>query len=510
MLSVESSTVLSESENGRSSSQPLKKVGKFVLATTLFALALGALLVQYFSHVLPMELLFNSDNLYLHALIVNLFEEGGRLSHWILCPNAYYFPGLLISFIDYLFSHSIYGAFAIHIVLQSCLLFVSLFFLFRAFNLKNSLALATLCVTFLLYLAVAVPQSALNGNNAWNAVIQDGEHFGTFLGVLWVLTLLQVRPFRGPIYGGVGILCFLLALSDPLFLGWFTFPYIAASVILGEALYMPACVLVASFLGRVVFTLTAAYPQYHNMTLKLDAHIVDRLGLISHLIEEDFIAHPFAVTFVFVFYIISGVVLCRAVLGYATLNRQRLGLLSFGVVSAVFLLLAHLSLEHITPSHRYFVLFFTLPLIGGIMALGRLGPVRLYTLTLGVLCLLGLDTYSKGVALQSDFYPQDIACIDKAASTFNLTTGVAAYWDARHIQMLSKQKLHLAPYTPDLHPYLWITTQDLFKKTYDFALIHPQAEPHLNERAISQAPNTIVTCGPYRLLIYEPKGLKLF
>jgi hypothetical protein len=74
-----------------------------------------------------------------------------------------------------------------------------------------------------------------------------------------------------------------------------------------------------------------------------------------------------------------------------------------------------------------------------------------------------------------DFYPDYIACIDGSLKNFHLVYGIAQYWDAKHIQAFSKQKIVLAQHWSDLQEQKHITSDAFFKSAYDFAIISEYA-----------------------------------
>jgi hypothetical protein len=112
------------------------------------------------------------------------------------------------------------------------------------------------------------------------------------------------------------------------------------------------------------------------------------------------------------------------------------------------------------------------------------------------------------------YYPERIACIDRALAAAGATHGIAQYWDAKQLQGLSRstQPLVVAQYTSDLAPMEWITSKRFFRDSYDFAILAQGVPPDLQLpraqlAAINGEPRQTVQCDERTVLIYGPGRL---
>jgi hypothetical protein len=129
-----------------------------------------------------------------------------------------------------------------------------------------------------------------------------------------------------------------------------------------------------------------------------------------------------------------------------------------------------------------------------------------------VALVLSLNTSSLVDAhgINRTYYPDDIACIDNALSPSAAVHGIANYWDAKYIQVFSKRNLTVAQYWDVLAPMKWITTQDYYRDTYDFAIISTNASAPftLSQDLIVKTygqPVSATTCGT-RIVLVLPHG----
>ncbi|MES2349240.1 MAG: hypothetical protein V4641_16890, partial [Pseudomonadota bacterium] len=118
-------------------------------------------------------------------------------------------------------------------------------------------------------------------------------------------------------------------------------------------------------------------------------------------------------------------------------------------------LLAVMALSAVTPTVRYLIPAFVLPLLLA-PALGHAwfaqrrpasaAPARGHWWW-ALAALPG--------PVQREYYPPDIACADRVFEQYDLRYGLAGYWDASSVAMNSRRKPVVAPMTIDLRPLQW-------------------------------------------------------
>ncbi|MEQ1759484.1 MAG: hypothetical protein ABL986_14280 [Vicinamibacterales bacterium] len=120
---------------------------------------------------------------------------------------------------------------------------------------------------------------------------------------------------------------------------------------------------------------------------------------------------------------------------------------------------------------------------------------------------------AKENGLSTRLYPSEISCIDSALDQENLTSGIAQYWEAKHLQMFSRLDLNVAQYLEDLEEMRWITSGKYFRATYDFAIVSEDAEPTYKISAdalfrLNGAPTKVVPCGSQSVYVYGKDRLR--
>ena len=109
------------------------------------------------------------------------------------------------------------------------------------------------------------------------------------------------------------------------------------------------------------------------------------------------------------------------------------------------------------------------------------------------------------------FYPEQLACIDRALAGTNARHGIAQYWDAKLLQCLGRHRLTLAQYFGTLEPMQWITSQRFFGERYHFAIIAEDEGPAFRlpreQFSASGQVTQSVSCGNRTVLLFGSPGL---
>jgi hypothetical protein len=63
-----------------------------------------------------------------------------------------------------------------------------------------------------------------------------------------------------------------------------------------------------------------------------------------------------------------------------------------------------------------------------------------------------------------NYYPEKVKCIDDFSQKYNLKYGIAEYWDAKQITMLSKQNIRVYTVFDNLGAWYHVTNQNWFYK----------------------------------------------
>jgi hypothetical protein len=477
----------------------------------LLAIFIGCAVTQFLAAGDIRALMIDTDALNIPNVVDNVMAHSGSLSRWYLSPAPYLFPDALIHAIIHPLTSSTYVRLAVFAAIQIALLFALVWWLAVRTLRQRPLAIAVAITGNLVF-------TALLRGGPFNQLMTAGFHYGAFL-ISIAVVVLALTTQRRSNWVVIAVLCFLTSLSDNIFIIQTAVPL--AVTLLLVALFdaelrwhraISACVVAASsLLGSLMYgvfiTYKTRYPiHYTSEKFRSNAHAVK-------LILRDFASNhePIAAAV-----LLSGVIGLFYVVRLMKRIRRTtpiaiVSIFAFGsVVSTCFGLVLATTNE---MTIRYFIPVFTWPLIvcGLILfntdMLREKVPVLVATLTAIVLCV-NTSTLVDTHGIERDYYPADVACIDNALPNLSQLHGMSNYWDAKYIQSFSKRDLTVAQYWDNLTPMKWITTDDYYRSSYDFAVISTNMPPQftlsreLLEKTFGQ-PTTSVTCGSRIVLVFQ-------
>jgi hypothetical protein len=118
----------------------------------------------------------------------------------------------------------------------------------------------------------------------------------------------------------------------------------------------------------------------------------------------------------------------------------------------------------------------------------------------------------RALAAYGDYYPPLVACLDANAPRYGLRSGIAQYWQARPIEMLSRRNLQAVTIRPDLTPWHWLGSLDWYNRDIDFAVVDNSPLGDIfSARASTLAesfgpPATVFSCGDSDIYVYNRPG----
>lgn len=499
---------------------------KTVLPLTILAVALAGFALAYRAVESFQAYLFHADALYLPAVFADLFARGGRLSDWFLTPAPYFFPDFALYLVAYPLGGNLFGEIFVFAVAQILMTTVALSFIVRATAERYHLATTSLIMAGLIWLS-------MNAGEPYVELISSAYHFGAFLSALafvacWLhLQRHDSKPARQLMTVAMCVLAFLTTLSDNIFLVQAVIPFLAVCCLIPDATgtsrrsraIVPVAVLLASILGSLSYKLFVTHSTRYPTKLgwaQVGEHAHDLIGIFG----TQFKTAPL-VALVILVYLCLGAACCVARARKRTLfgmPNTLITLVIFSVISVATTIAAVLFVKNLPPSPRYVIPVFIWPLIVVTLVAQHLAGRKFFWVTTYAGVLLALSVLAPALRLpqaaDAGIYPEEIACIDKALAGKSLRNGIAQYWDAKHIQMLSHQQITLAQYYSDLAPQKWITSERYFRNAYDFAIIAEDAAPPFKLpvdvlTAINGAPAENISCGNRRVLIYGQGKLHL-
>lgn len=498
---------------------------KAVLPLAWLVLALSSLVLAYRA-VHPIQAyLFHADSLYLPALFADLFAGSGKLSDWYLTPSPYFFPDYPLYLAAYLLGQGPFEQILLFALLQASLTVAALYAVVRNSSEAYRFATATLIALLLIWLSV-------NSAEPYVELLTSAYHFGAFLsGLAFVGAWLALEReddgrVRRMLLAAMCLLAFLTTLSDTIFLVQIIVPFIGTWILLHRTgqgarrlLAVPSAVLTAGILGslayKLVVTYSTRYPTKLGVT-QLGTNLHDLMEILSRL----FLALP-ALGLVVAAYCLFGIACVVATLrkrSFLDLPRPLALLVTFSMISTAATLGAVLLVRNLPVSPRYLIPVLTWPVIMSVLLIQHWLGARFFWIGTYVSGILALVLFASALRMPTHgtpgYYPEQLACIDKALEGKSLHKGIAQYWDAKYIQMFSRQRITLAQYGSDLSQHRWITSGRFFAESYDFAIIAEDGGeqfklPEDKLVAINGAPAERVACGNRTLLIYGPGKLRV-
>jgi len=498
---------------------------KAVLPLAWLAMAMTALVLAYRAGHPLQAYLFHADSLYLPTLFANLFAGSGSLSDWYLTPAPYFFPDYPLYLVAYLLGHGPYQQILLFALLQSGLTVVALYTVVRNSSDGYRFATATLIALLLIWLSV-------NASEPYVELLTSAYHFGAFLsGLAFVGAWLALERggdggARRLLLPAMCLLAFLTALSDNIFLVQTIVPFVVTWVLLhrnGQGarrlLTVPAAVLLAGILGSLAYKFVVIHSTRYPTKLGV-AQLGTSLNDLMEILSRLFVALPLlglVVTAYFLFGVACLVTTVRK-RSFLDLPRPLVLLVTFSMIGTAATLGAVLLVSNLPVSPRYLIPALLWPVIISVLLLQHWLGTRFFWVGTYASGILALVLFASAVRMPTHdnpgYYPEQLACIDKALAGKSLHKGIAQYWDAKHFQMFSQQPITLAQYVSDMTPHKWITSERFYAEAYDFAIIAEDGGeqfklPEDKLVAINGAPAERVACGNRTLLIYGPNKLRL-
>lgn len=496
-----------------------------VVVAMLVALGLLELVLLFHaSHGLDW-LLFNSDSMYLPTLFADVLAGDGAIDHWYLTPAPYFFPDYPIFLLAYLATPVPFLQISLYALLQSLLTLLLLIWMARGLRIQAAGSAAVLLWLCLVWMA-------FQNVEPFVYLLVSGYHFGGLMSAmalmaLWFVHLQAGTPWRSPAWWLACALAAMTTLSDQLFLVQATAPFVAVAWLLalgigthGRRIAVQAALVgVSSVAGSLAYRLLVVHPMRDSIQLGLGKW-QENLQTFTDLLVTLVVRQP-----LYLLALIAFVCL----LSQALLRFRRPGslrtfdesdwLILFVPFTFLSTLLAVMLSEAHTVSYRYLIVIGVWPLLASGLVLARryrraFPPLATLLSTLLVLQLsLQACEQMRLNGLRTRQYPADVACIDQALAGSGARNGIAEYWDAKHVQNLSRHRLRIAQYFDTLQEMRWITTADAYVPSYDFAIVSQTPDGAMSPLLvrvldINGSPVRQVVCGKRQLLLYGPNRLR--
>lgn len=439
--------------------------------------------IRYFSQATTLlDFLFNADALYLPALYQDLVVEGGSLSQWSLTPAPYFFPDMTLFFgLNSLLSNPVTTVFA-YAAAQLALLGLAIGYSFRSLiPPKHAPQLWASAALTLLTLSLAsgyVPELI--------TLFLSSYHGGATLCTMLTLGLTfqwQQQPRSTGIPLTLAGILILATASDllivPQLIGPLTIALSLATLLSLQPARMLAIqlsLLISSALTGALLGNSLAPTRILNQHLLTDStQLIENSQRLVALLQVLAEQSPVYFTGLFATPLLAIIVAIRA-----RQHRQPAQLLAALYILSMLAGSLLLAIVFGKTAPRYLIPLLTLPVFWWLPTqLARLSPAPatfaiLITL-LSTACLAWLHGL-KPLTIPSQYYPADIACVDKNSTALGLKTGLADYWQEKRINLFNQTGIRVLQVTPDLRLRHWINSSRYFQRNDINFIISDQSQ----------------------------------
>ena len=509
-----------------------KKVLYFVEYTWLLILLI--LVSLYYLSQSNIISVFNSDVILLPSLFKDLLVNNNHYRDWFLSPAPHLFPDAFLFFFIVLLTKNIYFEFLIFKWIRIVLIYCIVKYLYRHFFTRKMAIAFSLLVTSLLVIL------SLREFLAYNTFLIPSAHESEFIIGLLLLTITINLVHNTKANGNFKVLCsifviliFACSASDLLFIVQFSIPltlafiilYVKKRIELKELVTLSSLCLIPTMLGNFLSNYMVPHqvlfnyldnPSIKNISVKT---IIFQLLELIKVFKSIFIHLPWYIFILFYSSIIS--IFLIGILKNVhknNINQKTFFLSTFICSCIVTNILALLMLIHgvadryLLPLYYFPCLLFFLPLsIFETKLILKKIFTAIFLITL-LYCLIKITPafFKQNLQPKFSYYPTEISCIDRVLPAN--AHGIAEYWDANVLSLLSKKNITVVPVSVFLEPTYWEINSTILAKPSNFVILS-----HINPifdlipnivYATYGAPEKISQCGNKQILIYPEDSLR--
>lgn len=481
---------------------------------------------------------YNADALYLPALYADILN-GSSLTNWNLPPSSYVFPDLFLYALVRVATSSLHASIVVFGLIQYLFFAFGLMLLTRQ-TMPHSPGLARNALVALMSVLFVVFIDRLEFYS--QMIFVSAHHFGVVLMIPYVLTVLcrlvSETSSKPLLLIALCVLSFLTSASDGLYLIQVAAPLVGSLAILflmnqmafKRVLLASSAVFVAGLSGVAFMSVTIYRNKLVGSYLFRPYSIRFSLWQLLDALLTTWSANPLHAVLTSGFLVLCTFVLVRQATQYFR-DKNSLNHAAVVLVSSYFVLAFVANLLALIVSgvfvdrngFRYLLPFLVFPGFWGLPLLLRIPKIIKPAffewgvwgiLALSVLFLLKRVDIQQVARLFTDaYYPAYIQCIDENTAQLGIRDGIAQYWQARPISMLTQNELEVVQVTGDLSPFHWVNNPAGYDMQPEFAVIDlslPKDHPfRLDEDLITSRfgpPDAIFQCDRNKVLVYRWPG----
>lgn len=493
----------------------------------VFLLVLAAF--NYFSQSSDQYKYFNSDALTIYAFVDDIFNFSGSVKSWHFSNAPGFFPDYIIAFVTRLFTTSVY----LQIFCASLIQVGVVYFLVK------KLASPLIGEQSKSY-ALMITLSLLNFANAdvspYFQMLIINWHFGTYLMGLFYLAVYNKIIVNDDVsqkmylYGAnlwfATVLCalsFVMTVSDSLFaivfsgpiflIGCYEFSRHRLSLkIFGVLFSLP---FFSSLVGYILAPLII--PNFNQIPFHLNSvsNLLPKFLEVLNLVYQ--VGFAGILISIFIIILLQALFKNTSKITKEGVNEKgsdkMRGFLTWFVFLSLSANLIIVIASNALVADRYLPTLFFTPFVFLFLLSPSIFQIKWLIKSVIFLLFIVFANHSwssRAIILKSDYYPEQIACIDNATKNLADPSGIGEYWLTKKLVAFSKNGVRMVSVNPDLSPYAVLISDQWFKNNYNFAVINT-AEPEgsmylLNQRLIENyngKPDRVAFCKDAKILIYE-------
>lgn len=504
----------------------------FIEYSWLFILLLFACMVYANQKII--SLFFNSDGAASLLLFRDLLIEHGHYKDWAIPSAVHFFPGMPIWMLTFLIVKNLY----LYFLTVIWVIIISIYFAVRFIYSQCFLARkATFCA---LTATTGILLLTFSYHPPYNILFLSFYHVEEFIAGLFLLGI-QIKlinkdklAYTDYILVVLSVLiAFGCGLSDLLFFVQFASPifFTYSFFFLTKRISFFRCLLFSSFIVLPtiagLFSLEYIIPNYvlsnylsHPSLTKVSFNtiITQSIVLINTIKASSnyFIKVIYGIFYLSLIFIIGSKLFAKDKKNIRN-NIDKTLFLSlfvfFSVLSTIGSVFCLTDIHYVVDRYMFplfffpFLLFFIpIDCLNGKLLNSKIFVCFTVVIFLYMVINLLIFISKPGFKFHTSYYPEYVRCIDKALRGYG-HNGVAQYWEANLITILSKENVRIVPVINDLHTFPWLVNINRFQKPINFIIVDRFSSPFTIEENLLYRrygmPDKVVVCGKRKILIYS-------
>jgi len=404
-------------------------------------------LIKYFQHGIPdsssfESWFFNSDSVLFYSLSKDIILNQGEIIDWYLPAAPSLFPTMfLIHFLSHIIK-DIYFLNIAFLMAQLVLFYILLYFLIKYFTDKTYAYYFSFVIISLIVLILDF--------EPFLYYLKVDHHFGGFLNLLlcFILTINFLHISNKLIGIGLFSLLTIATISDPLILPHFSLPIIIVLYFFSEnSQNNRSLVFWVIFLASILGYLLKQYffeNNISNVTLNYEG-VINSMYHIKVFFTEISTISQNIIIFPLIYCLFkSGTILLKKQKGAITIKQLLILFVSFSFLTSITVFLFFPS----NIQFRYLINIYYLSIITSIILLypfinkifnsNYSAISRIIYVSITLIAIIKSDWHER---FSFSYYPSDVSYLDKIVNENKVEYGIADYWDANRLFILSKSEI---------------------------------------------------------------------